>query len=170
MQQMREARWGPVLAQRQLEREAVRAASARRVGELTDRELDLVAAAAYWAEGSKSKPWARRERVTFINSDAGLVVVWLEFLRRHGVAADRIRLSLSIHDSADVEVATHAWSRVTGFPLEAFGRPMLKRHNPLTVRKNVDESYAGCLVVRVLGSRLLYQEIEGLWQGVVAAV
>jgi hypothetical protein len=50
----------------------------------SNRELDLVAATAYWCEGQKSKPWALRERLTFINSDPELILIWVEWLRRRG--------------------------------------------------------------------------------------
>jgi hypothetical protein len=36
------------------------------------------------------------------------------------------------------------------------------------VRKNIKEAYVGCLVVRVLQGRQLYQEIEGVWRGIAA--
>ncbi len=37
----------------------------------------------------------------------------------------------------------------------------LKRHNPKTVRKNVEEDYHGCLRVAVRNSAELYRKIEG---------
>ena len=48
------------------------------------RELLIAGAVAYWAEGSKRKPW-RRRRVTFINSDPDMVRLFLDFLCSHGV-------------------------------------------------------------------------------------
>jgi hypothetical protein len=75
---------------------------------------------------------------------------------------------LSIHESADVEAATRYWAEVVGAAPSDFGKPSLKRHNPKTVRKNTGEAYVGCLVVRVLQGRQLYQQIEGIWRGIVA--
>lgn len=49
-------------------------------------------------------------------------------------------------------------------------RATLKKHNPKTVRKNVGESYHGCLVVRVLQCAELYWRIEGWWSGLVVEV
>ncbi|MDT7573359.1 MAG: hypothetical protein QOE05_3533 [Actinomycetota bacterium] len=165
---MSRKRWDAVLAERDAERTAVKEAAASRVGALNDRELELIAATAYWCEGSKDKSYDRRERVTFINSDPQLIEVWLEWLRRRGVDRDRIRLSLSIHVSADLEAATRYWCAVAGFDESYFGKPTLKNHNPKTVRKNIGDAYVGCLVVRVLQGRELYQEIEGVWRGIAS--
>ncbi len=153
---------------RDAERSAVKAAAAARVGVLTDRELEIVAVTAYWCEGSKDKSYDRRERVTFINSDPGLVHVWLEFLGRRGYGSDRLRFALSIHESADVVAAARYWAEVICVDPSLFDRVQLKRHNPKTIRKNIGDAYVGCLIIRVLRGRELYQEIEGFWRGIVA--
>jgi hypothetical protein len=38
---------------------------------------------------------------------------------------------------------------------------MVKRHNPKTVRKNVGDTYHGCLRIDVRRSADLYRRIEG---------
>ncbi|MEO6204551.1 MAG: hypothetical protein ABIO67_04105 [Mycobacteriales bacterium] len=151
---------------RERERQAIKESAAARVGVLSDRELDIVAATAYWCEGSKDKPYDRRESVIFINSDPTLIAVWMEWLRRRGYGRDRLRLNLAIHESADLVYATRYWAELAGVDPGFFGKPSLKRHNPKTVRKNVGPAYVGCLVVRVLQGRRLYQEIEGIWRGI----
>lgn len=153
---------------REIERASVKNQAARRVGVLTDRELELIAVAAYWWEGSKDKPYARRERVIFINSDPGLIALWMEFLLRQGFGVADVRLYLSIHVSADVDRATRFWADVVGVDPSYLRRPHLKRHNPRTVRKNTGDAYVGCLVVQLLGGREFYQRIEGMWRGIVA--
>jgi transposase len=167
---MARKRWDAVLAERDAERTEVKARAAVEVGDVDGRDLTLAAVVAYWCEGSKDKAYDRRERVTFINSDPDLIRLFLAWLRQEGVGEARWRLSLSIHESADVDAATRSWADVVGVPVERFGKPSLKRHNPRTVRKNVGEAYVGCLVIRVLQSRSLYQRVEGLWQGIMAGV
>jgi hypothetical protein len=58
---------------RQRERQVVEISG--EVGELTRRDLCLVGAALYWAEGTKSKQWRVRDRLTFINSDPSVIMV-----------------------------------------------------------------------------------------------
>ena len=37
-------------------------------------------------------------------------------------------------------------------------------------RKNVGQTYVGCLVVRLVQCRELYQRIEGVWQGIMGGL
>lgn len=66
--------------------------------------------------------------------------------------------------------ATRSWAEDIGVPADSFLRPTLKRHNPSTVRKNVDDSYRGCLIVYVPKSDKLYRRVEGILEGVAAHV
>ena len=52
--------------------------------------------------------------------------------------------------------------------MAAFDRTSLKRHNPLTVRKNVNDDYHGCLCVSVRRSTDLNLRIEGWFHGIAA--
>ncbi|WP_157987726.1 hypothetical protein [Jiangella endophytica] len=139
-------------------------------GELTDRELMIAGAVAYWAEGGKAKPWNPVESLNFINSDPDMILLHLEWLAVLGVDAGRLRFRLSIHESADVAAATAYWAEIVGAPVERFARATLKKHNPKTVRKNVNEGYRGCLVVRVAKGAPEYRIMNGWWAAVAGAV
>ncbi|MCC9710121.1 hypothetical protein E4N62_35595 [Streptomyces sp. MNU76] len=135
---------------------------------LSARELFMVGVALYWAEGAKSKSYDRRERVTFVNSDPGVIETYLAWLDLLDVDRERPRYRVLIHESADVEAAHRYWAELVQVDTSVFARPTLKRHNPKTVRKNTGEDYHGCLVVTVARSAHLYNRIEGWWQGIVA--
>jgi transposase len=165
-----EARWAPLNKERDERRLEINTVEQDWVGQLSDREVLLLGATAYWCEGQKAKPWEpNRCRVTFINSDPGLVLIFLRFVEL--VERDRhdLRYRISIHESADVEGAGRWWAEVVGVPFECFARPTLKTHNPSTVRHNVGDPYRGCLVVGVPKSRELYWKIEGLMRGITDA-
>ncbi|MEU5110235.1 hypothetical protein AB0G64_01885 [Streptomyces longwoodensis] len=149
------------------ERAEIKRAARDGVGELTDRELFLVGVALYWAEGSKSKPYDRRERAVFVNSDPGVVQVYLAWLDLLEVERERLGFRLLIHESADVDAAHRFWAAITDTEVSAFAKPTLKRHNPKTVRKNTGDDYHGCLVIAVARSAHLYNRIEGWWEGIV---
>lgn len=157
--------WAVEGPKREAARAAAVAAAAGQIGELSDRELRIAGAIAYWCEGAKSKPWQRSGKIVFINSDPGLITLFLRFLQATGVEGDRITYRVAIHESADVAGAERFWAEVTGVDVGRFKRPTLKRHNPKTVRKNVGDGYHGCLVVGVLRGAELYQKIEGWAQG-----
>jgi len=146
---------------REARREAVRAAAAADIGPLTQRELLIAGAIAYWCEGSKNKPYNRQDRVMFVNSDPGLITFFLRFLDAAWVDRGRIRYRVFIHETADLERAEHFWLVVTGADPAQFHTPTLKRHNPKTVRRNTGDEYHGCLRIDVHQGADLYRRIEG---------
>ena len=148
--------------------EELQTAAATEIGPLTDRELFLLGVVAYWAEGSKAKPWSVSTTASFINSDRHMVELFLAWLRLLGVSEDRLIFRLSIHESADVAMASIFWAEVVGVDPDSFRRPTLKRHNPKTVRRNTAEGYVGCLIIHVRRSTDLNRRIAGWWQGIAA--
>jgi len=147
-------------------RAAARAAAAAEIGDLTDREILIAGAIAYWCEGSKNKPDRRADRVIFTNSDPALIRLFLRFLQTTGTPLTDANFRVCIHETADVEAAQRFWLEVTGASPSQFRTPTLKRHNPRTVRKNVGEDYHGCLRVDVRRSSSLYRKIEG-WSAAI---
>jgi hypothetical protein len=154
---------------RDARRAAERDAAAAEIGELTDRELLIAGAIAYWCEGLKNKPYRRSDRVVFMNSDPGLARFFLRFLDAAGVPRSDVRLSVAIHESADVEAASKFWQEVTGIGPEQFNKPLIKRHNPKTSRKNVGSTYHGCLRIDVRRGSKLYRKIDGWATAAMAA-
>jgi hypothetical protein len=136
------------------------------IGSVSDRELLLIGVALYWAEGAKNKPWAVRDRVTFVNSDSSMIRVFLRWLELVGVPGDRCRFRLQIHRDADVSAAEEFWAGVVGLTVADLMRTSLKRHQPSRMRRNTGPGYQGCLTVDVLGSAELYRRIEGWWSAI----
>ncbi|MEV3990314.1 hypothetical protein AB0J57_15540 [Streptomyces sp. NPDC049837] len=151
------------------EREAIKRAAHQEIGNLTDRELFLIGVGLYWAEGQKSKPYARRERAIFVNSDPDMILTYLAWLDLLGVERHRIQYRVMIHETADVESAERYWADLVSVDVAWLQKTTLKKHNPKTVRKNVGDDYYGCLVIQVKGSADLYCRIEGWWSGINAA-
>ncbi|MFD8503744.1 hypothetical protein ACFV2L_13580 [Streptomyces sp. NPDC059687] len=159
--------WAEKLRIRDEERRRAKKAAEQAIGVLSPRELFLVGVGLYWAEGGKDKPYDRRETVTFVNSDPGMIEVFLAWLDLVGVERGRLRFTVMIHENADVAGAEQYWAGLVGADRSAFNKTTLKKHNPRTVRKNVDDSYRGCLVIKVLKGADLYRRIEGSWYGIV---
>jgi hypothetical protein len=161
--------WEPRLRDRDEERRRVKQEARSAVGSLSPRELFLTGVALYWAEGSKDKPYARRERVVFVNSDPGVIRTYLAWLRLVGAPFERLRFAVMIHEGADTQAAEAYWAELTGAHASAFYKTTLKKHNPKTARRNTGENYRGCLAVYVLQAADLYRRIEGAWCGIVEA-
>ncbi|MFI5821463.1 hypothetical protein ACIA8I_20560 [Streptomyces rishiriensis] len=160
-------RWEHELAVRDEARQRTKAAAAEQIGEMSARDLFVAGVALYWAEGSKDKPYARRESVLFVNSDPGVIRLYLSWLNLLGVGPERLTYRLMIHMTADVRSAERYWAELVGIDASALQKTTIKKHNPKTVRKNVGENYRGCLVIRVLQGADLYRRIEGWWSGMV---
>ncbi|MEU9475370.1 hypothetical protein [Streptomyces sp. NPDC048191] len=160
--------WEAKLQIREEERKQRKEAARAEIGALTDRELFLAGIALYWAEGSKSKPYARRECVTFVNSDPDVIALYLAWLDLLGVKKDRMRFRVMIHEKADIGAAERYWADSAAVDVAVFLKATLKKHNPKTVRKNTGDDYRGCLVIKVLQGADLYQRIEGWWTGIAA--
>ncbi|MEV0643407.1 hypothetical protein AB0I77_52740 [Streptomyces sp. NPDC050619] len=150
------------------ERKRVKQSAAQEIGELADRDLFMAGIALYWAEGQKSKPYQRREVVNFVNSDPAVIQVFLAWLDLLGVAHERLGFRVMIHESADVVGAEQYWADLVDIDVSALQRTTLKKHNPKTVRKNIGDSYRGCLVVRVRQGAEPYCRIEGWWNALAA--
>ncbi|WP_406861375.1 hypothetical protein ABZO31_13290 [Streptomyces sp. HUAS MG47] len=161
--------WEPTLRRREEERRNAKEAAAAQIGELSDRELMIAGVCLYWAEGTKDKPHARRERVTFVNSDPTMIRTFVRWLDLVGIEPERRTFYVMVHENADVRAAEQHWADLVSIDVSELGKTTLKRHNPKTVRKNVGEDYRGCLVVRVRNSADLYRRIEGAWCGIVGA-
>lgn len=153
--------WAAERPVREAQREAARAAATAEIGSLSQRELLIAGAIAYWCEGAKNKPYNRHDRVTFINSDPALITLFLRFLDAAGVDRNMVVYRVYIHENADVTGAERFWLQVTGADPALFRRSALKRHIPQTVRKNVGADYRGCLRMDVRRSTDLYRRIEG---------
>jgi hypothetical protein len=160
-----ERRAAAVSAQAAAVRNRIREEAKSQIPDLAGNELFVAGLAAYWGEGSKEKPWRRDSRVTFINSDPGMIDLFLAWLNLLGIAKDRLTYRVAIHEDADVEGATEFWASVVDVSSQQFHKPTLKKHNPKTVRRNTGEDYRGCLVVGVRKSTYLYCQIAGWFEG-----
>lgn len=166
---MTDAQWEKHRRERAERRAAVRAEAAATVGDLSPADVLRLGAVMYWCEGTKVKPWRPgTERLTFTNSDPGLIRFYLRFLAVLDVPADMIQFRLAIHESADVEASVRWWSEVVNVASDRFLRTTLKRHVAKTAsRHNTGDDYRGCLVVSVRRSRDLYWRVEGLVDGIL---
>ncbi|MEU0766451.1 helix-turn-helix domain-containing protein [Streptomyces albogriseolus] len=147
-------RWEHELAVRDEQRRRTKEAAALEIGPLSDRDLFLTG----------------RENVLFVNSDPGVIKLYLAWLDLLGVEPDRLRYRVMIHMTADVEGAKRYWADLVGVDVSVFQKTTIKKHNPATVRKNVGDTYRGCLVVRVSQGADLYRRIEGWWTGMVSGI
>lgn len=163
-----DAYWSKERQRREEAKVAVSDGAARQIGGLSDREILIAGAIAYWCEGAKNKPYRRYDRIDFINSDPRLIKFFLRFLETAGVPEDRLVFQIYIHETADLASAERFWRDTIGVEGATFNRALIKRHRPRTVRKNTGQDYHGCLRVQVRRSADVYRQIAG-WASAVMA-
>jgi hypothetical protein len=104
----------------------------------------------------------------FANSDPRMIMMFVQWLHLIGIDAAAIEFRLHIHRSADVESALKFWVEFLVVPGERFKRTILKRSNPKPRRRNIGETYRGCLTVEVRRSCDLNRRAEG-WFDAIAS-
>src|SRR5690606_14328762 len=102
-------RWEHELAVRDEQRRRTKEAAALEIEAISDRDLFIAGVALYWAEGAKDKPYDRRENVLFVNSDPGVIRLYLAWLLLLGVEPERVRYRVMTHMTADVEGSRRYW-------------------------------------------------------------
>lgn len=142
--------------------ELYKAIGINKVGKLSERELFLVVAALYWAEGGKNQ-----RKVTFINSDPKMIVLWIKWvINSLETTKERIicRVEINqIHAKRLIKIEKY-WSGLTGIPLSQFRKASLK-HSKVKKIFNNNESYFGSLQLTIKKATNLNYEILGYIEG-----
>lgn len=134
------------------------------IGKISQRDLWLIGIAIYWAEGAKQKANNVSQGVSFGNSDPKMILLFRRWLNKCcGIKNKRICYRIYIHEKADIEKAKKFWSNLLGEKIE---KTYLKKHNPKTIRKNIEENYNGLLRMDIKKSTDLNREISGWILGI----
>jgi hypothetical protein len=153
---------------RRLEKQdRIRHEAAIELGPVSQRDLFVAGVALYAAEGSKQKPWHTGSPTVLINSDAGIIRLFLRWLRLIGVEDHCLTFRVAIHETADAEAAVAYWAQVARVSPGRFMRTTFKHGNPKTRRRNIGATYRGCLVVGVRRSTDLTRRIDGWFNALV---
>lgn len=129
--------------------------------EITARLCVSKSSVSLWVRDLPGPPHRQHCSVVFINSDPGLIGLFLRFLDAAGISRSDLVFTVCIRESGDVAAACRFWLEVTKASPKQFNKVSLKRHNPRTTRKNIGEGYHGCLRITVHRSSDLYRKIEG---------
>lgn len=140
-------------------------ASARReVHTLGKKELMLIGAALYWAEGTKDKRHNGASGVDFSNTDPRMIVIIIRWLTLCcGVRPSEIYAHLYIHiyQRKNVARAIRYWCSSCQLSESQITGVYFKRHNPRSRRHTYTADYYGTLRVRVRRSSRIIRRILG---------
>lgn len=94
----------------------------KEIGKLKKRELMLIGAALYWAEGDKKNRW----RVRFSNSDPAIIVLIMKFFREIcKIKEHKFIARIQIHSDILEKKARLFWSKISNIPLRQFRKTLI---------------------------------------------
>jgi hypothetical protein len=115
----------------------------------SDRTIENIGLALYWAEGSKS-PNARV--VDFANSDPVMIAMFMRFLKNcYNLDFSKLRALLYCYANQDNESLIRFWSKITNIPVSQFSKPYI-RHD---YRENGRKMEHGLIHIRYADKKLL---------------
>jgi len=101
----------------------------------------LLGAALYWAEGSKT------DRFSITNSDPDFILFMVKWFEKiFGVPSQNLKVELNIYPQQNELKIKQFWSRLTGIPLENFGKSFIKPPNKGYKKNNL---YYGTIRITV---------------------
>lgn len=149
-------------------REDIYTVSREQIGNLTDREVWLLAAMAYWAEGGKERSHPGSQ-VRFGNMDPRMIRLFLYWLLNiQKIKMSDLSFEIYVHDNNKhrLEVIKTYWSDELRVPLDLLNVIRFKKHKISNKRKNIGNLYYGLIQVKVVASSTLVRQLEGWAQGI----
>lgn len=130
------------------------------VGSITDRELVLLVAGLYWAEGAKAD---QTTGFQFINSDPAMICCVQKGLSLLGVTKEELFCTVQINESHRyrIDEVLNFWEKLLGLKSAQIGNPYFIRAQRVKVYAN-SESYFGTCRLIVRKSTGLKYKILGL--------
>lgn len=127
---------------------------------LNQRDLLLVVASLYWAEGSKSE---KSFGFQFINSDPDMVLTVVKFLRISHVAEEDIHIKIQINliHKPRIKEVLNFWKKLLELSDSQIGKTSFIKTVPSKVYENYD-NYFGICRLGVRKSTLLKYQFLGL--------
>lgn len=147
--------------------------SAHTIGKVSNRELLLIGAMLYWAEGSKEKEYHPGSRTELGNSDPAMLRVFKKWLYEiANVKEDELKYEIYLHETCKdrVQDVRKYWSAQLRVPLQKMQTIYFKKNKLKTNRKNTGNGYYGLVKIRVRNSSSLNRLIQGWIKGICVAL
>ncbi len=147
--------------------------SREQIGNLTDREIWLLATMAYWAEGAKERVGGKSASIDFANMDPRMIrmfVYWLTSVQKIPFAGIKFEIYIHENNRHRVDEVQRYWSSELCISVDRLQKVRFKKHKIKTNRKNTGILYNGLIRVKVVASSTLVRQLEGWAQGIDSVV
>ena len=119
---------------------------AKEIGELTKRELILIGAALYWAEGNRKDRW----RIRFSNSDPAIIALIMRFFREVcNVKEDKFIAEINIHPNTSKEKAKIFWSKISSIHPSQFRKTVVAVSKSSKLKRPINTLPYGTLQINI---------------------
>jgi len=128
------------------------------------RELIIIGASLYWAEGYKSEKTTNTP-LDFCNSDPQMIIVYMKFIRKIlKIPEEKIRAGIHIYESINSDEARDYWARITNLPKDRFFIVIQISKNNKN-KKWINKLPYGTLVIKI-NSRIQFNKVKGMIAGI----
>ena len=139
----------------------IQAINSKKIEKLSKRELMLVGACLYWAEGTKKDRW----HLQFSNSDPFMIKLMMKFLRRICKVPDsKFYMQLILHQNVSENEAKQYWSKITNISYDQFKKACFSKSIASKNKRNKNTLPYGTLQIRIF-NKLIVHKVYGYIKG-----
>ena len=118
----------------------------KEIAKLTKRELMLIGAALYWAEGNQRDRW----RIRFSNSNPAIIALIMRFFREVcNVKEDKFIAEINIHPNTSKEKAKIFWSKISSIHPGQFRKTVVAVSKSSKLKRPINTLPYGTLQINI---------------------
>lgn len=144
------------------EEKKIQKSYAKGIKTISSKELLILGASLYWAEGTKKDRW----HLQFSNSDPLMVKIMMKFFRKIcQVPEEKFYMQLILHQNTEEQISRLFWSKTTSVPENQFKKACFSKSISSKSIRNKNTLPFGTLQIRILDKNIVnrvYGYIYGL--------
>ncbi len=159
--------YGPIRSQEANKlREKYKNKSCREIKNLSPKDLKLIGAALYWAEGDKKN----RNMFRFSNSDSSMIKIMMKFLEETAkIPKEKITARMHLYPQINPKTALSYWSKITNLPKKRFSKPFFQISKASKHKRSSNTLPYGTLHLEVYNTELTWKT-RGWIQGIIQKI
>ena len=143
-------------------REGYKEKATKEIKKLSKRDLKLIGAALYWAEGNTKN----RNRLQFSNSNPLMISIVMRFFKEIcNIAEDKIKARVHIYPGINYRKALNFWSQITKLPKNNFYPPQTQISRASKKKRSINTLPYGTIHLTVLNTKLACR-VKGWIEGI----
>jgi len=147
-------------------REEYKDKASREIKGLSLKDLKLIGAALYWAEGDKKN----RNMFRFSNSDPFMIKIMMRFLKEVAkIPEEKITARMHLYPQINPKVALSYWSKITNLPKSRFSKPFFQISKASKRKRAPNTLLYGTLHLEVYNTELTWKA-RGWIKGIVQKI